>query len=511
MSDPLSSSSPLPGTAGAPQALPASAADQQRQESGETLQRILEASQTVLTALILAFIFRAFFVEPFIIPTGSMAPGLMGAHVTPRCPLCAEEFDVGTEHLMVEGAAERVALRCPNCQLSFALEPPPLKSGDRILVHKWPYLLSGLLGPRHWDVIVFRDPANPDQNYIKRVVGLPGDSVEIIDGDVYVNDRISRKPAAAQSVMWLPVFQQGHAPASDPDRVGGVPGWRHDSPEPDGWYDIDTRVPRFNARSDSPRIVRFAPTVTSDMHDYYAYNQGSTGLFVGDVRLSATIAEPAGSGYCAFELLRDGWQHRLTVFTDGSASLSQQPPDGKTRTIGELPPAAFPPGGLHVELAHLDLQVLARVGTRSIATNEATYTIPQVQRRDQVRGWPIELRLHGARASFALRDLCIDRDVHYISMDRDSRRAGPGEPVRLGAREYFVLGDNSPRSHDSREWARVGEHLRPALEAGTYQLGTVRADQIVGQAFFVYLPGLLPADQHGRLRVPDLGRARFIR
>ncbi len=54
--------------------------------------RIPEIVQTVFTGLILAFIFRAFLVEPFIIPTGSMADALLGAHARLTCPACGWQF-----------------------------------------------------------------------------------------------------------------------------------------------------------------------------------------------------------------------------------------------------------------------------------------------------------------------------------------------------------------------------------------------------------------------------------
>src|SRR6478672_10381680 len=53
-----------------------------------------ETIESILVAFILAFIFRAFVVEAFVIPTGSMAPTLLGAHMRFTCPDCGYQFDV---------------------------------------------------------------------------------------------------------------------------------------------------------------------------------------------------------------------------------------------------------------------------------------------------------------------------------------------------------------------------------------------------------------------------------
>ena len=67
--------------------------------------------------------------------------------------------------------------------------------GDKILALKCIYQF---FEPKHWDVVVFRSPLEPQTNYIKRLVGRPGETVKIIDGDVYIDGQISRKPAKIQ-------------------------------------------------------------------------------------------------------------------------------------------------------------------------------------------------------------------------------------------------------------------------------------------------------------------------
>ena len=79
---------------------------------------------------------------------------------------------------------------------------PTMLVGDYLFVAKWPYgysrysfplspdLLEGRIGsgrPDRGDVVVFRSPADPDSSYVKRVIGLPGDSVQMIAGDLLLN------------------------------------------------------------------------------------------------------------------------------------------------------------------------------------------------------------------------------------------------------------------------------------------------------------------------------------
>jgi signal peptidase I len=487
---------------------------------------VIESIQTVLTALVLAFVFRAFFVEPFIIPTGSMARALLGRHGALVCPVCGWEFDYGPA---ANGEPDDFAfpapttVYCPNCHAGTELsEHQVVEAGDRILVHKWPYLIGGLLGPKRWDVIVFRDPSDPSQNYIKRLVALPNETVEIIDGDVFIKTegadefRIARKTPGAQSVLWFVVFDQDYLP-TDATRCGRSPAWVAEATTGQagvGWSGLETRSIRYEAHDHTPRALSFEPTGSRYyLQDVYGYNHGTGGNYVGDARIVAEVTVEDGDGWFRWELARDDRLFAVQFHRDGTVALTSKAPDGDEIVLGTKKVAALDTRRPRViEFAHLDWRVYVRLdGQELLATTDEQYAPRLDELRTTRRTMPLRLRMLAEDISLEMRGLRVDRDVYYAYSPSRTLRAYAGEPFALGDDEYFVLGDNSPDSADSREWQRVGPHLREALKNGSYRLGTVRADQIVGQAFFVYLPGLLPLDRKGNWRVPDLGRMRFIR
>ncbi len=107
---------------------------------------LVEYARAFFPVILIVFLIRSFLVEPFRIPSGSMMPSLY--------------------------------------------------NGDFILVNKFSYgvrlpivnvKLLDLAAPRRGDVVVFRFPGDPSTNYIKRVIGLPGDRVVYRDKRVYVN------------------------------------------------------------------------------------------------------------------------------------------------------------------------------------------------------------------------------------------------------------------------------------------------------------------------------------
>jgi signal peptidase I len=176
-----------------------------------------ETVESIIVAFILAFLFRAFVAEAFVIPTGSMAPTLMGAHKDLVCQECGVPYQVGAsyEFNQADGSYNGSAVVGSTAAISEALNPIDFNdpnqatfNGDRILVSKFDYVFSS---PQRWDVLVFKFPGEARMNYIKRLIGLPNEQLMIQEGDVYVrkNDnekwQIARKPPHKALAMRQPV------------------------------------------------------------------------------------------------------------------------------------------------------------------------------------------------------------------------------------------------------------------------------------------------------------------
>ena len=168
---------------------------------------VRETIESIIVAIILALMFRAYEAEAFIIPTGSMAPALQGEHLDLECENCKLRYRTGASKEYYQNKRNEAvdSTYCPVCQYRTRLkqtEPDHvINSGDRILVNKFVYDFNE---PERYDVIVFKNPNNGKQNYIKRLVGLPGDNLLIENGDIYVMEpkagggysrQITRKPS----------------------------------------------------------------------------------------------------------------------------------------------------------------------------------------------------------------------------------------------------------------------------------------------------------------------------
>ena len=125
------------------------------------------------------------------------------------------------------------------------------------------------------------------------------------------------------------------------------------------------------------------------------------------------------------------------------------------------------------------------------------------------------------RGACSLRHLILMRDIYYTQMrihfsqtsSIDPGGVAPGtgtigNPITLKKGQYFVLGDNSNYSDDSRAWNRV----EPMWRKLHLPLGVVPQRYMIGRAFMVYWPaGYRPFHFLNWPIIPNVGKMRFIR
>ncbi|MBX9623720.1 MAG: S26 family signal peptidase [Gemmataceae bacterium] len=170
-----------------------------------------EAVETVVFVVVLVLLLKLFVTEAFVIPTGSMAETLYGYQKQVTCPKCGHDFPVNCHdeveaNQMTGRKHPLVGYTCPNCRYpgqfpraaNGAIDSPPYRSGDRVLVLKPIYHLTAA---NRGDVVVFKYPEEPQQkqtaqNYIKRAQGFGGETVGIHRGDLYVTTALTYPPDA---------------------------------------------------------------------------------------------------------------------------------------------------------------------------------------------------------------------------------------------------------------------------------------------------------------------------
>jgi signal peptidase I len=544
---------------------------------------IKETIESILVAFVLAFIFRAFVVEAFVIPTGSMAPTLLGAHMRFTCEDCGYRFDVnysgrtiGDDVEIPNVATNKVySLNCPNCGLKVpkqdARDPdstndatsPPVHYGDRILVLKYAYLLSD---PSRWDVVVFKTPDRPEHerqqtvppytvNYIKRLVGRPGESVFILDGDIYAapagtpveRHEVQPKTRAAQEALWRIVFDHDHLPDredwQDPWTPADGTGWAlrgprgpDDRPAPPASPDAATagpsRVLRF-AHTGGAGWLRFDPDAdpgNQALTDWLAYaatkppgsgdSYDHPGLVarnnVSDLKLSLFYHRAAGDGPLRLQLTKLGTVF-TAEFTPGKVRLLRGGAGSDvTVEVGsaELPATTGP---LRIEFSNVDYRVTVRVNDRDLIQTTPQEYRPDFERlitawqRDEILPKP-QIRIGAENQSCALSHVALWRDIYYTNRDNpyaaEIRWGTPTRPIQLGKGEYWVLGDNSLMSGDGRYWGMPVE--LPDEQLPYVQPGVVPERFLLGKAFFVYWPAGYRIAPRSPGLVPNFGDMRFI-
>ena len=430
--------------------------------SSEEETNVVETLQSLIVAFALAMSVRSFVTEGFVIPTGSMAPTLMGAHVRLTSPATGYTFpaDAG---MIVEGISPPNLAR-PILDPMLSLNQP-IKSatnaelarerrmGDRVLVLKYLYSFQD---PQRWDVVVFKNPTDSNgeaANFIKRLVGLPNEQLLMVDGDIFTApigaDRskftIERKPEHVQRTVWQEVCNSDFAPI-DPSLVsrawgrawtggpweatgfdlgarGNARGWRHDG----------SGAASLSWRNDVMQIVDFSS------YNLWQNIVRDSWFPVSDVRVSMAIDAEAPEKLSTMYTLTTRKRNLIFAIEGGKAILRverapESSPGGSSEqgpVLAEASesfdvPAADTP--FDVEFWHVDQRLSMWVNDRKIV--ELDYAFDSLEDRllssfngrvveDYMRNpsgqqpTPPQLAVEFNGSALTLHRVRVDRDLYY--------------------------------------------------------------------------------------------------
>jgi len=528
---------------------------------------IRETIESVVIAFVLAFLFRTFEAEAFVIPTGSMAPTLMGRHKDLECSNCGYEFEVSASDevdnsngtLKDGNGSWVVGCTCPMCRFPMdltnlrnptrdVLDDYPSYTGDRILVDKFSYQFAD---PDRWDVVVFKFPGGAETNYIKRLVGLPGETIRIKHGDIYFKKgkddfAIARKEAPDKLVaMLLPVFDNRVMPKlieqGWPSRWDGVQGpggdavggWKTDDylifatkPDVSGetWFRYQHRVPslehwRIPSRHNPPMEGLPGPKLGAKVEpqwitNFCAYNSTGLlsqvedlkreketrlpsyppshrihqeGLWVGDLAVECTIEVESKKGEAMLELVEGGRSMQCRI--DVSSGKATLTISGFDSFRPTAQTDVRGPGQYELRFANCDDQLRLWVDGDEIEFDgTTTYDLGTLHKTEQDKS-PVAVGSAGAKLRVS--NLNILRDTYFIADGSDSPWSGGG-PEKPYA--DFELDEDQFFTLGDNSARSKDARLWPDRSKGhwPYKYNSlphyVRRDLLIGKALFIYWP-----------------------
>lgn len=508
----------------------------------------------LISAFAWTLVFIIFVMQVYRIPTGSMAETLRGSHFRVRCAQCGNRYDhdfisrnypiPGTNRAMPDTMTPSRNLPilphspvCPSCGFA-EKDPEPLHNGqyvifegnqpvpakertvfkgDQIFVIKSIYQF---FKPNRWDVIVFKNPLEPRINYIKRCIGLQGETVQLVEGDVYIDGQIARKPDKVQEELWMLLFDNDYQPArpQEPDfyqplsetggrvtRIYDRQPWQQPFELVEGstWKLDGENGTVFELDSDSQDIqrVRYNDRMGTGFRVTYAYDDPAGYRFMpiaGDLMVQYHMTmEPESSA--GAEIRNRGIVYQGLVHGNGTLQICKL-----TNGLPEVLAAGNANVGDFNKLTRFRFAFVDRLLVLEYGSSKLTVDLGGTLEsfaQDEPSAPQVQIAGSG---KLQLRHIALYRDIHYTPVDSGGRPIVHGSqdnPMKLEKGEYFACGDNSPASYDSRFWDRPGL-ANSGVEP--YRPGVVPHEYLVGKAFFVHWPGGYRPEYESLEKIPAL-------
>jgi signal peptidase I len=392
------------------------------------------AIETLVLAAVLLAGLDVFVIQGIVMPTvvasGSMAPGLMGPHRRWECGACARTFVCSDESLPGEG---RAAV-CPNCGACAADEGVD-RSGARVLVDRSAFAWRG---PRRFERVVFRLPNDARSLCVKRVAGLPGETVGIKDGDLFVDGRIVVKDGSEFDQVAVCVYET--PPGDRRWRFEAGSNWSagnagelycHRS------TDVDASIDWLTYHHERTYGSADGTEATIGDESPVDQNESRVPIAVSDIAVVCDV-QAAGGGEVHLRAGSNGNEFvaRLDTAT-GAGTLAHH--NGRSVSFRSNPDALRTYSRLM--LALVDRRARLTLDGRMLAKCDYEPGADRISRQT--------LAIGARGGEVAVRRLQVLRDVHYACV-----AAGPSK-YHLGEDEYFLLGDNSQHALDGRSWGGV--------------------------------------------------------
>ncbi len=379
--------------------------------------RLAESAVLFISAILFL---RTIAVEPFGVPTGSMAPTLCGNHRALSCPRCGYPIQVGEPANKQNGYPDA---HCPNCgAVNLSASNAPEIAGDRLLVDKNVFRLRS---PRRWEIAVFICPVDKSKPYVKRVAGLPGEQIQVQDGDVWINGQLARKTLAQARECRVPVFDADFAPPQGWVRRwladGNVPilGAAEPLPFPD-WLTLDgNNLHIASEGATKPRLAAYwnvsleslVPEVIRDEFEYNGHTLPTYDHPVHDFLLDCDVEVQSGAGVVVCKLTDGADEATAEIAAGGEFGESKLliADKGMVKTANRTP---LKPGNTyHLEIAHVDRRVSVAVDGHEYFS----YDLPAGVKREDVTS---PFRIGGQGITLTVRHVRLYRDIYYRTGER---------------------------------------------------------------------------------------------
>ena len=289
---------------------------------------------------------------------------------------------------------------------------------------------------------MLRNPREGSQLCVKRVVGLPGEAIELTGGDVWIDGRPWVKNLAQQRVLRQPVHRESakslrwQTDASAGWRWGEET-WQLNADHGTGWRWLHYEHPGGRPITDD---LEYNPQLSRRLN------------LVCDFALSVKL-KAHGSGQLALEL-NDGRQTlRVTLaLPEGKVSLAGDEQLLHTAALSAESLWDIQRGAVLVEFSNFDRQLLLAIGSRV----ELRYPLADGL---LATGTSMPFAVGVAGLQVSLGELTVYRDIYYPRQAVGQAYDRSSALIRLGDDEYYLLGDNCPISIDSRSWGGVSGQL----------------------------------------------------